>query len=481
MVNTAATAEPFILVMGGSRAPEIPQNLTATDGTRFADIRVNWTSIPGVGFYEVWRNTIDDPASADHIEVGHNSYYYYDTTAVPGRLYYYWASVAGKTDIAWFSDGDSGWRPGVGAISPMKRVHSATGGVGTISVTAPAGTLWTATESLGWITIESGAVGTNNGSVAYRVGAYGNTVARTGTVTVASQPFTIIQKPLGVPVNVQATDGDYLDRTEITWTPLAGADRYYVYRNDINSTAGASYLGYATTNIFADIGGLENRTYFYFVRSWNSGGYGGYSVPDLGHRGTAGVTQEWIDEFFPGGYPGDLRIESWNESPAGFVIHWTPHEGCAFGVLWAETLTDPFVVLASGILYPQGSYTDTVHTVEDTGFYRLTALCSGGYPGDTVDSDGDDFNNYEEFVAGSDPTNRLSYLRITNYTAVPGGLEIEWLPSVAGRWYSVNWTDSLTNSFMTLETGIDVPQNSHTDTVHAVEDGGFYQVEVELK
>jgi len=96
--------------------------------------------------------------------------------------------------------------------------------------------------------------------------------------------------------------------------------------------------------------------------------------------------------------------------------------------------------LTNGILYPQGSYTDSVHSVEDTGFYRLTAQCSGGdgYPGDLIDSDGDNYNNFEEFVAGSDPTNALSFLRITSQTPVPGGLAIEWLPSVAGRWYTVN-------------------------------------------
>jgi len=251
----------------------------------------------------------------------------------------------------------------------------------------------------------------------------------------------------------------------------------------VNNTVGASYIGYVTTNVYSDIGGIENRTYFYWVRPYNAGGQGGYSQPDTGSRGTGGVTQEWIDLYFPGGYPGELRIESWNESPFGFIIHWTPVNGCTYGVLWTESLADPFTALTNGIVYPQGSYTDTVHAVEDSGFYRLTAQCSGGdgYPGDLADPDGDLFNNIEEFIAGSDPTNALSFLRITSQSSVPGGLAIEWEPVVANRWYTVLWTNDLVGAFQSLETGIDFPQNSHTDTVHGVEESGFYQIEVQLK
>ncbi len=404
VVNPGATPEPFVLVMKGSTAAEIPQNLTATDGVYDDYVRVNWSSISGVSTYEVWRNTADDKAAASNLVSGLTSSGYDDYSAVPGTLYYYWASVGGVTNRAWFSNSNGGWVPGFGSISPSQRVHSATGGVGTITVTAPAGTLWNATESPPWVTINSGSPGTHNGTVVYTVGVYAGETARTGTITVANQIFTVIQSAFGVPSNVQASDGTFADRTEITWDVLPGATRYYLYRNEVNNTAGAGYLGNVTTNLFNDLGGIENRTYFYFVRPYNAGGQGGYSLSDTGWRGFGGMTQEWIDQYFPGGYPGDL-----------------------------------------------------------------------------VDSDGDFFNNYEEFVAGSNPTNAQSFLRITAQYPVPGGLAIEWLPSVAGRWYMVNWTDALTNSFQTLETGISFPQNSCTDAVHAAESAGFYEVGVELK
>ncbi|WP_372794583.1 hypothetical protein [Pontiella sp.] len=481
VTNTAASSQSFVLVMGGSRAPEIPQNVAATDGTRDADVRVTWNSISGVGYYEIWRNTSDDPATAVNLVSGTSGIAYNDTSAVPGQLYYYWVSVAGKTDPAWFGGSDSGWRPGSGTIAPTQAVFTSAGGSGTIEVTAPAGTHWTATENLGWFYIDSGIPGTNNGTVAYSLTEYGSTVARTGTVTVANQTFTVVQLPLGVPLNVQATDGDFTDRTEVTWDPLPNADRYYIYRNHTNTNTGASYLGYVTTNTFSDIGGLENRTYFYFVRSWCPGGYGGYSAPDTGHRGTAGVTPEWIDTHFPCGGPETYgHIDYGEGSPAGFVIHWTAETNHVYGIRRTGGLENPFVPLVDGLAYPQNAYTDTLHAAESTGFYRLTVRClGGGYPGDDADSDGDGYTNYEEFLYGTDPNNPLSYpgVTVTGYMA-PGGFVLNW-SSVSGQLYGILWTDSLTNPFSLMTNGMPYPVGSYTDTLHAIEDQGFYRLQVE--
>lgn len=403
VVNSNATPQPFILVMQGSTAAEIPQNLTATDGAYPDRIRASWTGISGAAGYKLWRSTLDDKLTATHL-TNTASTSYDDYSAVPGQLYTYWVSAGAVTNTVWFSNGDSGWVPGTGAISPSQRVHSAIGGAGTIEVTAPAGTFWNATESLSWVTLDSGTPGTNNGTVTYTVALYAGETARTGTVTVAGQPFTIIQSAFGVPAGVQATDGAFIDRTDITWNALPGAERYYLYRNEVNNSGAAAYLGYVSTNAYADISGIENRTYFYYVRLWNSSGYGGYSQPDTGHRGLGGVTPAWIAQYFPGGYPGDL-----------------------------------------------------------------------------IDSDGDLFTNYDEFVVGSDPANAGSNLQLASQTAASGGRVIEWLPCISNRWYRINWTESLPNGFQPMVTNINFPQNSYTDTVHTVERSGFYQIEVKIK
>ncbi|HMF94490.1 MAG TPA: BACON domain-containing carbohydrate-binding protein [Vicinamibacterales bacterium] len=78
-------------------------------------------------------------------------------------------------------------------IAPTSQNVPASGGAGSVAVTASAPTCaWTAASQAGWVTITSGASGTGNGSVGLSFAA--NTVdARSGTVTIAGQTFTANQ------------------------------------------------------------------------------------------------------------------------------------------------------------------------------------------------------------------------------------------------------------------------------------------------
>jgi hypothetical protein len=78
------------------------------------------------------------------------------------------------------------------SITPTSASPSASGGSSNVTVTAGTGCPWTAVSNSAWITVTSGASGTGNGTVAYNVSA--NTgLARTGTITIAGQTFTINQ------------------------------------------------------------------------------------------------------------------------------------------------------------------------------------------------------------------------------------------------------------------------------------------------
>ena len=78
------------------------------------------------------------------------------------------------------------------SLSSTSASPGASGGTGTVNVTAGAGCAWTAVSNAAWITITAGASGTGNGTVGYSVAA--NTgAARTGTVTIGGQAFTVNQ------------------------------------------------------------------------------------------------------------------------------------------------------------------------------------------------------------------------------------------------------------------------------------------------
>ncbi|MCJ7660332.1 MAG: hypothetical protein MUO67_14390, partial [Anaerolineales bacterium] len=54
---------------GGYRAPTAPTGISATDGTYTDRVEVSWNPSTGAAFYTIWRNTINDSASASDLGV----------------------------------------------------------------------------------------------------------------------------------------------------------------------------------------------------------------------------------------------------------------------------------------------------------------------------------------------------------------------------------------------------------------------------
>ena len=80
------------------------------------------------------------------------------------------------------------------ALLPTSRSVVAGGGTGSTAVTAPAGCGWTGVSNhTSWLTVTSGASGSGNGTVAFSASANPNTTARTGTITIAGQTFSVTQ------------------------------------------------------------------------------------------------------------------------------------------------------------------------------------------------------------------------------------------------------------------------------------------------
>ena len=79
------------------------------------------------------------------------------------------------------------------SIKPTSAGAKGNGDDGTVGVTAGSGCPWTATSDVPWITVTSGASGSGNGTVAYTVARNTTNTARTGTITIAGQTFTVNQ------------------------------------------------------------------------------------------------------------------------------------------------------------------------------------------------------------------------------------------------------------------------------------------------
>ena len=96
-----------------------------------------------------------------------------------------------------------------------------------------------------------------------------------------------------------------------------------------------------------------------------------------------------------------------------------------------------------------------------------------------ADVDKDGLAAWQEYIAGTNPTNGASFFKVNTFKKQAGGAVIQWSP-VTGRVYGVHWTTNLKSSFQPLGTNIVWPQASYTDTVHGAESRNFYKVKVQL-
>lgn len=91
--------------------------------------------------------------------------------------------------------------------------------------------------------------------------------------------------------------------------------------------------------------------------------------PDLDPQNNLG---EYIAGSDPNGSNSYLRITNTVPYMDGLAFEWAPCvSGRWYGVVWASDLGHCFSSITNGIDFPQNSWTDTTHTAEDTGFYRV--------------------------------------------------------------------------------------------------------------
>ena len=83
--------------------------------------------------------------------------------------------------------------PCTNSLSPTSANLSPGGAAGSVNVSAASTCGWTAISNNSWITITAGASGSGNGSVSYAA-ATNSGDARSGTLTIAGQTFTVSQR-----------------------------------------------------------------------------------------------------------------------------------------------------------------------------------------------------------------------------------------------------------------------------------------------
>ena len=122
-----------------------------------------------------------------------------------------------------------------------------------------------------------------------------------------------------------------------------------------------------------------------------------------------------------------------------------------------------------------GPYTVTVDgAAADYDSWAAGMEWGNAASGSADDPDGDGLTNLEEFLAGTDPLDANSVLRISSIKSVENGMEIRWT-SVEGKVYAVEHSKQLGAAWLPVKTGI-VAEGPETSFVLPAADGGFFRV-----
>lgn len=84
-------------------------------------------------------------------------------------------------------------------------------------------------------------------------------------------------------------------------------------------------------------------------------------------------TQNNLAEYIAGTDPTDSNsfFSMSNYATGSFIVEWPSVAGRVYRVHWANSLTNEFQPLDPVVEHPQNSYTDTAHSAEDRGFYKV--------------------------------------------------------------------------------------------------------------
>ncbi len=94
-------------------------------------------------------------------------------------------------------------------IGTTNKLHGFISETGSVIVTSPSGCDWTINNTNVWVVFPSGTNGTGSNVVNYLVGYNPNGVARTGTVFIASRPYTMRQPANSCPVTLAPGSGNH--------------------------------------------------------------------------------------------------------------------------------------------------------------------------------------------------------------------------------------------------------------------------------
>ena len=228
-VNAFNLLSAFVSSVTPAGAPSAPDLVSPNNGATgvLPTASLAWNASSGATSYDVYFGTTSAPplvANTANID-------YAPGTLASGTTYY-WA-IGARNGLG--ANASGAWSFTTGCVAALNQSSAAVGpfgGTNAIPVTAGRGCGWTAVSNVAWIAIASGASGSGNGTVNYRVSANTGT-SRSGTIAVAGQTFTVSQA--GIYPMISTLAGGAMPPTAAPGTslsiPVAGGTAVDAYGN----------------------------------------------------------------------------------------------------------------------------------------------------------------------------------------------------------------------------------------------------------
>jgi len=154
-------------------------------------------------------------------------------------------------------------------LAPASLTTPAAGGSATVNVAARAGCAWTASSNAQWLSITSGANGSGNGVVGITAAA-NPSIARSGTLTIAGQGYTVTQPsgcsyavtPTTIPIGAAAGNATVTVSAGAgcTWTAASGENWITTSAGNGNGDNNGNGNGTVMLSVAANRGNGRNGT-----------------------------------------------------------------------------------------------------------------------------------------------------------------------------------------------------------------------------
>ena len=263
----------------GWRSLVAPGTVSASDGTSSAAVEIEWVAVEGATKYEIWRKLGDEGTTNGASRVATTSdgatTAYSDTGAAAGQLYWYWVRSVGAAGTGVFGACDSGFR----AIAVPTNVKAADGSStdyvrvtwSSVSGAESYEVMRTTTNALySAVTNSFPVTGTttfdDTGAVPGVIYAYSVRSVSTLSTSEYSAADEGYRKLAKIP-DVAASDGTRTDGVEISWSAVAGAERYRVWRSTSSSLSTASVIAEVAATTYLDTGAAAEIVYYYWVNA----------------------------------------------------------------------------------------------------------------------------------------------------------------------------------------------------------------------